>query len=233
MCVDGPLHSGIEPVAKVIGGWAEIGVGSTAARTLPVCHTLLKLVLEPRVRGWHEDDFGVRGLGHSLHCLELADLHGRRAGEDIGGLTHQLGSLDFCPGGNDFAFSDTLALSGHGERVLELATENNILDQHALDLNTPTSGDILDDLCDAQGNLLTALNDILQDTGTDDMTKSGLCAFNKCLTDVDDAEGGLVGGDDVVVDNRGKVYGDVVFGHADLLGNFANLNLDIDGNEAL
>lgn len=115
MCVDSPLHSGIEFFAKVIGNGAEVGVSNAAAGAFTTPDTLLELVLEPRVRCRHEDDLGVRGLGHSLHCLKLADLHSGRAGEDISGLTHQLGSLDLGPGGNDLALSDTLALGGHGE----------------------------------------------------------------------------------------------------------------------
>lgn len=231
VCVDSPVHSRIELVAEVIGSGAKVGATPAAARAFAVSDTLLKLVLECRIRSWHEDDLRVRGLGHRLHRLELADLHGRRAGEDIGGLAHQLGSLDFCPGGNDLTLSDTLALGGHGERVLELASENDILDQHALDLHTPAGCDIFDDLCDALGDLLTALNDILQDTGTNDMAKSGLGAFNKRLADVDDTEGGLVGGDDVVVDDGGKMDGDIVLGHTDLLGDFAYLDFDIDRDE--
>lgn len=233
MCVDSPLHSRIEVFAKVIGSGAEVGVSSAAARAFTAPHTLLELVLESWVRGRHEDNLGVRGLGHSLHCLELADLHGRRTGEDIGGLTHQLGSLDFGPRGNNLALSNTLALGGHRKRVLELTGENDILDQHALDLHTPTSGDILNDLCNTLGKLLTTLNDVLQDTGADDMAKSSLGALNKCLADVDNTEGGLVGGDDVVVDDGGKMNSDIVLGHTDLLGDFADLDLDIDRDEAL
>lgn len=232
MCVDSPLHSRIELVAEVIGSGAEVGATSAAARAFTVPDTLLKLVLEYRIRCWHEDDLRIRGLGHRLHRLELADLHGRRAGEDIGGLAHQLGSLDFCPGGNNLTLSDTLALGGHGERVLEFTSKNDIFDQHTLDLHTPAVCDILDNLGDALRDFFTALNDILQDTGTNDMAKSGLSAFNKCLADVDDTEGSLVGGDDMVVDDGGKMDGDIVLGHTDLLGNFAYLDFDIDRDEA-
>lgn len=115
---------------------------------------------------------------------------------------------------------------------MELAGENDILDQHALDLHTPTIGDIFNYLCNALGNLLATLNDVLQDTGTNDMAKSGLGAFNKCLADVDDAEGGLVGGDNVVIDDGGKVDGDIVLGHTDLLRDFADLDLDVDRDKA-
>lgn len=39
--------------------------------------------------------------------------------------------------------------------------------------------------------------------------------------------------DDVVVDDRRQVEGDVVLGHADLLRNLDDLNFDIDLNQAL
>lgn len=65
------------------------------------------------------------------------------------------------------------------------------------------------------------------------MAESGLGALNEGLADVGDAEGGLMGADDVVVDDRGEVEGDVVLGHADLLGDLDDLNLDVDLDEAL
>lgn len=64
-------------------------------------------------------------------------------------------------GGDDLAFTNTLALGGHGQRLLQLLAEDNVLDEHRLDLDTPASRDILDDLANALGDLLTALNDIL------------------------------------------------------------------------
>jgi hypothetical protein len=60
-----------------------------------------------------------------------------------------------------------------------------------------------------------------------------LCAFDEGLADVGDAKGGLVWGDDVVVDHGGQVDGDVVFGHADLLRHFDDLNLHVHLDEAL
>jgi hypothetical protein len=65
------------------------------------------------------------------------------------------------------------------------------------------------------------------------MTKSGLGTLNESLADVGDTEGGDVGRDDVVVDNGGEVEGDIVLGHADLLGNLGDLDLDVDLDEIL
>lgn len=65
------------------------------------------------------------------------------------------------------------------------------------------------------------------------MAEGSLGALDEGLADVGNAEGGLVGTDDVVVDDRGEVEGDVVLGHADLLGDLDDLNLDINLDEAL
>lgn len=201
------------------------------------------------VRGGQEDDLAVGRLGHGLHGLEVSDLHGGSRAEDVGSLTHKLGGFDLVLlagvgvsgntvtylslGGNDLAFTDTLALSGHGERLLQLLAENNVLDEHALDLNTPSSGDILNDLSNRLGNLLSTLDNILKNTSTNDMTKCGLGTLHQGLANVVDAEGSLVGSHDVVVDDRGEAEGDVVLGHANLLGDLCGLNLDIDLDDLL
>lgn len=111
--------------------------------------------------------------------------------------------------------------------------EDDVLDEHRLHRNTPAGGDILDDLADALGDLLTALDDVLQDTGADDMSQGGLGTLDQGLADVGDAEGGLVRADDVVVDDAGEVQVDVVLGHAHLLGDLDNLDLDVDLDETL
>jgi hypothetical protein len=63
--------------------------------------------------------------------------------------------------------------------------------------------------------------------------QGGLGSFDQGLTDVADAESGLVRRNNVVVDHRSEVDCDVVFGHADLLGDFAELDFDVDLDEAL
>lgn len=136
-------------------------------------------------------------------------------------------------GGDDLAFTNTLALGGHGQRLLQLLAEDDILDEHRLDLNTPTGRDILDDLANALGDLLTALDDVLQDTGTDDVAQGGLGTLDQGLADVGDSESGLVRADDVVVDDAGEVEVDIVLGHAHLLGDLDDLDLDVDLDKAL
>lgn len=185
------------------------------------------------VGGGQEDDLAVRRLGHCLHGLEVADLHGRGRRQNVGGLAHELGGLDLGLGGDNLGFTQTGALGSHGERLLKLLAEDNVLDEHALDLDTPAGGNVLNDLANGLGNLLAALNDVLQDTGTDDVAKRGLGALNQGLADIGDAEGGLVGADNVVVDDRGQVDSDVVLGHADLLGDLDNLDLDVDLDKTL
>lgn len=138
-----------------------------------------------------------------------------------------------CLGGNDLALSDTLALCGHRKRFLEFLAENNVLDEHAFDLDTPAGCYILNDFTNGLGHLLAAFNNVLEDTSTNYVAKSGLGTLDKSLTNVCDTESGNVRGDDVVVDDGGEAEGDVVFGHANLLWDFGDLNLDIDLDEVL
>ncbi len=117
--------------------------------------------------------------------------------------------------------------------VLEVIAEDDVLDEHGLDLNTPARSDLFDNLSDGLSNLLTTLNHVLEDTSTHNVTEGGLGTFDQGLTDVGDTEGSLVRRCDVVVDDRGQVECDIVLGHADLTGNLDDLNLDIDLDESL
>jgi hypothetical protein len=135
--------------------------------------------------------------------------------------------------GDNLALTDTLALSSHGERLLQFLAENDILDEHALNLDTPSGSDILNDFSNRLSNLLTALNNILEDSSTDNMTESGLSTLHKSLLDVVDTKSSLVRRDDVVVDDGGQAKSNVVLGHADLLWDFGGLNLDIDLKKSL
>lgn len=60
------------------------------------------------------------------------------------------------------------------------------------------------------------------------MAESGLCTLHKCGADVADPESGFVGIDDVVVDDRGDVDVDIVFGHTYLRWHFHDGDFDID-----
>lgn len=143
-----------------------------------------------------------------------------------------LGGLDFGPGGDDLALTDSLALCGHGQRLLQFLAEDNILDQHALDLHTPASRDILDDLPNALRDLFTALDDVLQDARTNDMAQGRLGTLDQRLAHIADAECRLVRARNVVVDDAGQVQRDIVLGHTDLARNFDNLDLDVDLDQA-
>lgn len=68
----------------------------------------------------------------------------------------------------------------------------------------------------------------MKDTSTKDMTEGGLCTLHKGGADVTDTESGLVGIDDVVVDDWGDMNVDVVFGHTNLRWYFNDGDFDID-----
>ena len=157
----------------------------------------------------------------------------RRVDDQITNLAHELRALYFGAGGDNLGLTGTLGLGGHGERILQVLVENQVLDEHGLDFNTPSGGRLLDDLANGLCDFLTALDNILEDTSTNYVTKCCLCTLDESLADVCNAEGGLVRRGDAVVNDRSKLQRDVILGHADLLGNFDDLNLDIDLNKLL
>jgi hypothetical protein len=143
------------------------------------------------------------------------------------------GRLHLCTGRDDLCLTSSLRLSSHGQRILEILRKDDVLDKHRLDFDTPTQRSLLDNLADRLSNLLTTLNHILQHTCTDNMTQRRLCTLDKCLADVADAEGGLVRRRDAVVNDGRKLQRDIVLGHADLLGDLDDLDLDVDLHKLL
>ena len=159
---------------------------------------------------WHEYDLRVRLLSHLLHRLKVPDLHSRRGAQNISSLAHQLRGLDFGARGNDLGFSGALALRGHGQRVLQVLAEDDVLDQHALDGGAPARRGLFDDLADRLRDFFAALDYVLEHARADDVAEGGLRALDEGLADVGDAEGGFVGGGDVVVDDGCELEVDVV-----------------------
>lgn len=72
---DTGVHGTFEPVVLVFAGSFTRAVGGA------------ELLLHGLVDRGQEDDLAVGSLGHGLHCLEIADLHGRGGREDVGGLS--------------------------------------------------------------------------------------------------------------------------------------------------
>lgn len=157
----------------------------------------------------------------------------KRSGLKCTYLTHQLGRLDLRARGDDLALTDALGLRGHGERVLQVIAEDDVLDEHGLDLDAPARSHLFDDLPDRLGDLLAALNHVLQHARADHVAERRLRALHKRLPHVGDAKGRLVRRGDVVVDDGGQVEGDIVLGHADLARDFDDLDLHIHRREAL
>lgn len=161
-------------------------------------------------RCWHEDYFRVGLFGHLLHRLKVSDLHSGRRRQNIRSLAHKLRTLHLRSRRNDLRLTRPLALSGHGERVLQVLAEDDVLDEHALDLRAPAGGSLFDDFANRLRDFFTAFDHVLQHAGADDVAESGLRALDEGLADVGDAEGGFVGGSDVVVDDGGEGEVDVV-----------------------
>lgn len=88
--------------------------------------------------------------------------------------------------------------------------EDDVLDQHALDLDTPAGSGVLDDGADVLRDFFTALDHVLEDARADNVAEGGLGALDEGLADVADAEGGFVGGGDVVVDDGCELEVDIV-----------------------
>lgn len=111
---------------------------------------------------------------------------------------------------------------------MQFPGEIDILDQNTLNLDTPRHSNLLNNLLDTLRNFLASLNHVLKDPRTKNVAKRGLSPLDQGGTDAADAKGRFVGIDDVVVDDRGDVHVDIVFGHADLRGDFDDGDFDVD-----
>ena len=138
-----------------------------------------------------------------------------------------------CACTNDLRLTSTLALCGHGQAVLEFLTEDDVLDEHALNCNTPSCCGVFDDLPDRLRDLFTALDHILQHTRANDMSERSLRTLNESLSQVGDTESCLVWTRDVIVDDGSQSQIDIVLRHAHLLRHLDNLNLDVHLDQVL
>ena len=224
------VHGLLESVAGML---IKRLTGAILAWSLPCLVRGSQLRLHGLVGGWKEYHFRIRRLRHGLHRFQISDLHGWRRAQDVGGLSHQFCAFDLGSSGDDLAFSDPLALGSHRERVLQIFGEDDVLDEHRLDLYPPAECNIFDDLTDRLGDLFATLDHVLQDASTYHVAQGGLRPLYECLPDVADAESGFVGRDDVIVDDGGEAEGDIVLCHADLTRYFNYLDLDINLDEAL
>lgn len=136
----------------------------------------------------HKDDLALCGLGHRLKRLELPDLHGRRAGEDVRRLTHKARGIDFGTRSDDLTLSEPLLLGGGRERGGDLGREDDVLDQDALDGDTPLVCDVADDLGDLEGDGLPLGDNGLHSARTDDVAEGRLSTLDESLAQITDAE---------------------------------------------
>lgn len=60
------------------------------------------------------------------------------------------------------------------------------------------------------------------------MSKSCLSTLNKSSSNITDSKGGLVRIDDMVINDWGDVYVDIVFGHTNLRRDFDDSDLDVN-----
>lgn len=96
--IDGRLHAGVLTSKVPVAGTTALAVDLGLVLGADVGRRQTGHVVGLR-GARQEDDLGVGALGHGLHGLEVADLHGGCRREDIGGLAHELGALDLFPGG--------------------------------------------------------------------------------------------------------------------------------------
>ena len=175
-----------------------------------------QLLLNGLIGGGKEDHFAICSLCHCLHRLQVPNLHGRRAAQDVRSLPHQFGALYLGARGDDFALSDTLSLRSHAEGVLQLVGEDDVFDEHAFNLYAPAGCNVFDDFANRLSDLFAALDDVLENTSADDVAECSLGALDEGLADVGDAEGGFVRRGDVVVNDGGQGESHVIFGDTGL-----------------
>ena len=151
---------------------------------------------------WHKDDLAASSLGHLLKRLELTDLHGRGRREDVGRLAHEASSVDLSAGGDDLALTDALLLRGAGEGCRDLGGEDDVLDEDALDSDTPLVCDVADDLGDLERDSLAFRDDGLDRTCADDVSQGRHGSLHERQAEIPDAERGTIGVHDMEIDDR-------------------------------
>jgi hypothetical protein len=134
-----------------------------------------------------------------------------REGEERVGLTLSASS-------DNLGLSDPLRLGGRRERLLELDGEVDVLDKDALNLDSPVVGDAFDDGLDLGSSGLSVRENLhwsistcdemevrvtnrLEVPGSDNVPQRRLRTLDEGETDVTDSKRGLVGVDDVVVND--------------------------------
>ena len=124
------IHSLLEPITRIAHKRLTPlrRALSMRARSLAISIRLRKLLLHRLIRRRQENNLAICRLRHRLHSLQVSDLHRRRRAQDVGCLAHQFRRLDFGARGDDFGFSDSFGLRGHGEGVLELGGEYYVFD---------------------------------------------------------------------------------------------------------
>lgn len=154
----------------------------------------------------HEHDLARRRLRHHLEGLQLTDLHCSGTGEDIGGLPHQTGGVDFGTSGDDLALSNTLLLGGGRQGGGNIGGEDDILDENALDRHSPLIGYVTNDFGDFERDGFAFRHDRLDGTGANNMSQGCLRTFDESLAEIRDAEGGAVRAGDLEVDDGVTVF---------------------------
>lgn len=78
--------------------------------------------------------------------------------------------------------------SGTRQTLLKFLREPQILEQYALDVDTPLLSGAFDDLLDLCRKTFAVRQDVLKHTGTHDLSQGSLSALNERLPDIGDTE---------------------------------------------
>lgn len=180
-----------------------------------------------------ENHFDILIARHVLHCLQVADLHGCLAAEDVGSLPHQFGGLNFGGGVEDLGLRESLLLGHCCQDVLQFLVEHDVLDEDVGDFDTPLMYLPGHEFPQFQGDLIPLLEQFLQDVVAADRPQSGEGEFLDALVDVGHAVEGPSGDLDVVVDCCVDVHFDVVAGEGLLARQIDDIGLHVHDVDAV
>lgn len=180
-----------------------------------------------------EDELRARVLGHVLKRLELTDLDRSRTRENVGRLTEESSTVDFSASNENLGLSVPAGLGSSRKGDLNVARDDNVLDQDRLDSDTPPLGARLDDLRNLGSDRLTVDEERLKVATSADVSQGRLGSLNQGAANVLDREGGAVRVDDVVDNDRFDFDRQVVLGEDVLPGNVDDLDLDRDLTDLL
>lgn len=161
----------------------------------------------------HKNDLSIISFREGGQGIQISNLHGGGSVQNVRSFSHQFGGVDISLGGDDFTFGDSLSGGGRGKVLLEVLGEQNFLNEHSGDGDSPVVSGSLDNILDVRGHFFLSLEGFLEENVSEDVSDGRLGDFGDGHLVIFDGKIGLVRVFDVVIDDSVDRDVDVVLGH--------------------